>query len=93
VTISAEKLLKAQRVCGVSRANESNIAQLAIDEHQPTQHKRTEKDLAQTCIARRKGANLCGPKLQNFTGLYHSGLHDGSLSSDHACLTGEHSRA
>src|SRR5258708_33804083 len=77
----------------MSGANYGDIAQLPVDEHKPAQDKRAQKDLTQTRISCHKSAKLCGPKLQDFTGLYDSGLHYGSLSRDHARLAREHSPA
>jgi hypothetical protein len=71
----------------------TTLPQLSVYEHKPSQHKRAQEDLAQTYIVRHKSAKVFGPDLQNFTCLYNSGLHYGSLSCDRARLTGEHSWA
>jgi hypothetical protein len=91
MTISAEKFPNTQRVCRMLRAYHTNIAQLSVDQHKSAQHKRAQKDLTQTCIARHKVAKLFGPNLQDFTCFYNSGLYHGSLSCDRARLAGEHS--
>ena len=55
------------------RANYSDIAQLSIDQQQPAQDERPQKDLTKTCITRHESTKVFGPKLQDFASLDHPG--------------------
>ena len=51
ITIAAQNLTKADRMGGMARAREDDIAEIPCDQHEPAEQKSPKQDLAELVVA------------------------------------------